>query len=60
MAKRYEVRSNRDGKVAFDADSVDYEAKAWRMTPLGAARRIARENADAEMGEEMYPAPVNG
>lgn len=53
MAKRFEVRSDKDGGVAFDADSVDREAFLWGTTPLKAARRIARENADAVMGEAL-------
>ena len=53
MSKRYEVRSDRDGEIAFDAVSVAREASRWRTTPLQAARRIARENGDAGIGETL-------
>ena len=58
MVKRYEVRSDRDNQVAFDADSVDRVAALRRTTPLKAARLIAFENADDVMGEtlEVHPA----
>jgi hypothetical protein len=58
MTKQYEVRSDRDGNVAYDASSVERAANYWRTTPLQAARRMARENADAEMGETLTVSAV--
>lgn len=52
MAKRYEVRSNKDNGVVFDADSIDYEARTstathalacefWPVNPADAAPAVA-------------------
>ena len=51
--KRFEVRSDRDDGVAFDADSVDREARIRGATARKAAERIAEENADRGIGETL-------
>lgn len=51
--QRFEVRSSKDGGVAFTAETVELEARAWRVSLRKAAKRIAEENADSVMGETL-------
>ena len=54
MSQQYEVRSDKDGEVAFTAYAVGLEAKLWQISNRKAAEKIARENADTESGETLY------
>lgn len=56
--KRFEVRSDKDGEIAFSAETVDYEARVWRTTARKAADRIARENNDITTSERLFVVAV--
>jgi len=57
--KRFEVISNKDNGVVFPADTVDWQAKEWRVPVFRAAARMARENGDTLMGEILLVREVS-
>ncbi len=56
---RWEVVSDVDDGVVFDADSVEQYAQQWRMSNRSAAKRFALENEDPLTDETLFVRAVN-
>lgn len=54
MQERYEVLSDVDHCVVFDADTVAREAYLRRIAPRKAAQKLAEQDGDRHIGERLF------